>query len=688
MPALKYFKSITQIAQTCKVALLSRGSLTILSLAILAMIYSIQLGFIVISIALCYSILRNVLNRLGFNTVVTQSFITLTVYIIILQACVIAVWALYREFPLDKVVIVMTFGLLLTYLYRVALVQVEQPVTTRIPIADSRDVVSLIVALAIGILMVIPPMLITGTDLKSNLLGVINNSVDDANHAMMINDRIQFNRGVFHGIKAVDDNRIETLSFYPAGWHSANAIVIQSLKPDIQLGLPSLFAYGINKLFWFVILVFAFMRLIFYMYDKAFKQDRLGKWALVFVSTAGVIGSYWVLVDIFNIGFYSFFPQLISVILFAIVIIHSDNLDDKSQYEAIALLAMLAIGGSLSWILVLPILAVALLCYLYIHTPGRSSKTRLYNSLRFLIASFLRHLPLYLLIVVAVLLQLYIMSRSSHSVPFIEAISMTGRISIYNQAAVLVLSFGLILFFVLTKTAQKSAQALSGFLAISAVFCFALYMLQITNVYEPRYYFYKALYVFIVVAVPMAIIGFLGLLLKIRTTSSHTTMIFCSILVVVGTIYMISPNPSAEPTYQYIRGIRPLSPVDNKSIYNELAVNTLPRYYDKTATIYFDENRQLHDNLSNLLVRTNKKANDCFYAMRAKVEELSFSKQQEPMDEMMKPARHYCFENGYTLRLIVDDASLERYQKAINTMGLSHSVNLTSITASAEQRQL
>lgn len=647
-------------------------------------IYSAPLAFIFLSFFLTSHLISPIISKYkSLDSSIARLAITIVIYTVLLQSIILLSWALSREFPLTLTPLLYTAILILILIYRNVFFK-KLPfknIPAKTPFINISDIVSAGVALLFSLFMIAAPLYQNGLHQKSNLLSIINTSTDDANHAMMINDRLQFNRGVFLNISNENNNRLESLSFYPAGWHSFNALLIKALNPNIEPGLASLLAYGLTKVVWSAFSIFLFTKSIFLVYYTFIKRANRSIALYTFVSIAALLSVYWLITDIFNVGFYSFIPQFFSTSAFLILLLASLSSEEKPKYDTIALLTVIALGGSLSWILVLPIFAFFMIAWLLLSYRKNYSQI-----VKVLSVSLLRNLPFYSIVVLATLLQLLVMSKSTHAIPFTEAISLPGRIAIYSQTSVYVLCAGLVISLVVKDVVKKKMEYPYLLIGLGLVYCFALYIIQITTVHEPRYYFFKAMYVPLALIVPFAILGFTLLLLDIQKKSSAILTGVSLTLLVVASLFIISPNPNSEPTYEYFTGIRPLTALDNESIYNELKHSPIEKYDSKEITLYFDDQRKLHNDLSIMLARTNKINSECFTNARAAITELSLIKLPEPIPRMMETLKPHCLDKNFKIRLIVPEKNVSLYDKSLDDIGFRDSITVLSINESALRR--
>jgi hypothetical protein len=209
-------------------------------------------------------------------------------------------------------------ALLLNYIFKPKLS--TQPY--KISYLNPHDIISIAIALFILGLLTMGPIrnsIATYGSVNIPVVAVnyMNTSIDDTNHYSRINDRLQYDRGVIYKSDAVELVALrDTVSSYPPGWHSANAMLIKSVSPDIQLGGESLLGYVLTKLFWMFVLVYCFCRATLNLFSfSSIRKDRKKYVHLAWLLGALSFFSYYVLVEQFREGFYSFIPLMVWLLL-------------------------------------------------------------------------------------------------------------------------------------------------------------------------------------------------------------------------------------------------------------------------------------------------------------------------------------------------------------------------------------
>ena len=165
-----------------------------------------------------------------------------------------------------------------------------------------------------------------------------------------------------------------------------------------------------------------------------------------------------------------------------------------------------AIGGCLSWFLVLPAAIVTV-----IGTTLRQSRTS--NDSAAVTKTLLKTpyiIPIFL-VVLASLIELFIMltSHSPGSVSFSYGINMPGVTIYYGAGFYLLLFFGLLAFaYNSHKINPEYLKNILWMIIPLLIFCSFIFTFQIMTAGEIGYYFFKVLNLTIITAVPLCIVGF------------------------------------------------------------------------------------------------------------------------------------------------------------------------------------
>lgn len=643
----------------------------ILALLVICATYSLNLLLITVSMVLTYKIITPLLNIGVFNTRALRAVFVFFIYIIILQCVILSSWVLNRNFPLDATPALTVLVMTIAYVYRHYLLKVkfskEILPSKKVPLVRLGDIISIVVAILITLLIILPPLISTGAGKTSNIIALTSGNVDDAAHLGLLNDRLQFNRGVLYHSDATEN--VRTAGLYPAGWHSANAIIIKAIDPTISTGTESLIAYTISKVFWFFVLIFVFSRVIFTLY-KTLSNDEPSLPVTLWLTFGSLLFSILFLVDIFRTGFYSFIPQLIAALLLVPILIQLSLLTNESKkYQGTLLLLVAAcIGGGISWLLVLPALLLAIFLILLDHLRS----TKLLHFIKDTTSGVLDNLPLYGLLLVALIVQAYVMlaDHSTGSVSFIQGVLLSGGIGIYKDPFYLFIFIGLALCLLLfRKNSEKAIRYILYVTFSLLLFAGFLYVVQMIYLGKNAYYYYKALDVFTIVVIPIGLVGFALCIAWLANKRSKSIALAAALTLILVVIQFIGLDATS---LTYLKGQRPLSGALNESVYTELKLNANQKNYNnKNYIVYYIPGSVEQNDISTMTVKSNKPGGGCFDAVRSSfltyLTSLDFNNQLEIM-------RSSC--QGYTFNIITDNAHVEPLRVAVQNMQMQNRVKI------------
>ena len=639
----------------------------------LAIITSILLGspniiIITISLVILFKLFSPLPSKVVFDSYLFTIILIFFSYIILLQCTVLISWLISHDFSLSYTPLLLFGFILVMYLYNHLLHKKDVKI---IPIKDNRkivnvqDILSLSVATIIIFLIAIPPMIQARDYSESTFaMSIINGNVDDSSHLGLVNDHLQFGKGVIFHSDATDKTR--TGSFYPAGWHSISAVLIKTFNPTIETGSASLIAYSIQKLFWVFILTYLFSRVSFTIY-RFLSNSKLKAASYIWTTAAILFFSFIMLLPISKEGFYSFLPQLLSAML-ALPILAQICLekDTKLSYRSLPFLLIICLGGCLAWLLPLPAFALAVLLVIIRLVINRKVKIIFKNIYKII----KDNLIVLILLFSALITQLLIMgANKENSVSFINGILLDGGITMYNNFLYIFICVGFLASLLLASAKAKKNIHLLIYLVVSILlFCSFLYLVQLILIGRNAYYFYKTLDILIMVSLPFCIAGF-GLIIKnICNKEQITLAISLSIMILASSAIIIGLDRS---TLGYASGYRAFSSQIDNSIINELGNNiTQDNYFKKSYSFYYvpDSGFYFQNELSVMLVKSNELDSSCFNSIRHSIWD------SPPIEKLLGDIKKEC--SDYNISLVTNQASYDNFSQAVINMGLEKSVKI------------
>lgn len=578
------------------------------------LVFNIELASIVLSLVLVYLVFSDWLKPYVFDSKVTLVLLTPFFYFMILQCIALAGWLFNRNWPLNASALTSFIFLALYFLYTHsfgARYKDQVPHTKRAHFRRS-DFYALLIASIVTLTIILIPLFVGGFANRSSFVSLVTGNVDDGAHLALFNDRLQFNRGIIYHTNIA--NLVRSPGAYPLGWYSANAVVTKALYPTIQAGSgQSLGAYIVTKVFWFFILVFVFVKAVFIFTKILGDKKRLSPPGLTWAIASSLFFSVIFLSDFFLYGFYSLFPQLIATLLLAMTMFQVDNYrkDAHALFLALPLITILAISGSLTWLLILPpvLLVILILLLQRLRYVGLSSfKTELKNNI-------LLNFPIYILLGIALLIQYHTYTSASGSVSFMQGILMTGGAPIYSSLLYIFAIVGLALgVSFLNKKAVSSINSLSILFGSILILASIVYFIQISKIGTTAYYYYKIMSVAMIIILPIAITGYLlgieKLVKKIGLNLKQQVVLVPTVLVFV---MLIIPQLLDAQSFRYWVGDRVVSSKLNESIYQHIrAISSTKDYWNKHYTLYYLPNEQLQSAIGTMMLKASKPSSSCF----------------------------------------------------------------------------
>jgi hypothetical protein len=631
------------------------------------------LGFFIPFIALAaslvfsYKIMTRVLSKKLFDSNFFVFAVSIFFYMLILQGIVLISWLFSHNFPLS-VCGPLTLPILIV-LSRLAPKIQKKKLSSIVRKREKYfavDVVPVIVCIVAFLLVVVLPIVHSGSTGPSSAIVLINRVIDDPNHLGLLNDRLNFDRGIILNSDAESHTESEGVSFYPAGWHSANAVIIKAFYPHISTGAESLIAYAITKVFWFLFLVYIFVRTILGLYR--FYSKEIPSLAIqIWITLASLLFTLWFLIDPFMDGFYSFIPQLIIVPLFVLSLIQLSTLrkgDSQNFLAALIVPAALCMGSAVTWMLLFPVFALTLLLCMFnvLHDWG------IKKSLKDLVSNIPQYLLFYLLIITPVVVQLMTSGGTGGSVSLIQGLLLPGPIQTYPTTFYDFIFVGLALFIVFTiKTVKQNAlKPILFYLLVIAGFCAALYILQIYKEQTALYYYFKSLSTFTIMAIILFIVGSSFALQWIESKTSRLFTILISIIIILLSVQFVFTKPLL---LTYISGGRATSAVTNKEIFNMLTNRySQKNYNNKEVVIFYPDNNPNLNEVAARLLSSNKPFTTCY----SELKRASFS--TKPALFSVQPILKFCSDANIKITYYVDADSAQNVGEIINAAHLNDRV--------------
>lgn len=641
-------------------------------ITIITIIYSVNLFAILASVLLIYIAIKRITFTPWTSSTLFRIVITPFLYICLLQAVVLCVWVVNKNFPLTMTPLVL-LGLLIAamayYFY-----YTKEPFVTKQPPRQGNkkityyDILSLILAVTITGIVALGPLFTTGIGNKSSVLGLINMNVDDATHISMINDRVQFNRGVLYHTDATDNLRTYSqVTIYPTSWHAANTAIITSINKIITSGVDTIIAYIISKLFWFLLLLFFFIRSLFALYDVILNGRKTSRLAVLWIVLGGTYLAVYLLFDNFREGFYSFIPQLLAVSAVIPFLLRSNTSLGNNELKYLLPITILCICGSLAWLLTLPLFGCVILFILLSQFNFAKPK----KTIVAIFKSQLPYLPLYLMLIVAAGVQLYISTRPadpSLSLSFVESINLRGPIALFPDILYYFIFIGIALFVAFSR--QKNLTPFTfvfALLCISLGFTAFIYLVQSFTSGNPQYYYYKVLNIALTVAIPVTVVGFALLIQTILQNKGRQTAIYCLVLLYLSMLIFIglnkTENPSSITSAEYVAGVRHSPGPANELTWKLATLQTQSSYMDKTFTLFYHPDPILRTNIAytnTMILKANKPDDACFTAVLNTIIARDTNHQQT-----IQSISSHCTDK-HTIRIIADGEDYTKLNEALN----------------------
>lgn len=633
---------------------------------------SANIFIISLSLLITYKLLSPYISRLIFDSKLLILVLTSISYVILLQCSVLVSWLISHNFPLDATPSLLLIILFVFYGFDRHLNRKLPILTddnTKIKCLNMQDIVSLITAIIIIGVIIIPPLSLHPTYAKSTaIMSLITGNVDDTGQLSLVNDNIQFNRGILY--KSDAEGKTRNGGFYPAGWNSVSAIFIKTILPQIKTGSASLVAYALQKLFWFFVLLFLLSRVSLAVY-KFLRNKQPTASSYVWIGTSALFMSYTFLLPIFKEGFYSFLPQLISTLLIIPILIQLIKEKNSSySFRLLPILFIVGIGGSLAWILPLPaffLTAVLVVLCLALNRKIDITKKNFKDILR-------RNILLLAFIFLAVLIQLYTMTHNSNasSTTFLAGILMGGGITTYNQSFYLLIGSGFLLsLFLGDKKTKRNIHILLILFASLILFCSYIYLVQMEHLGKNEYYYFKVLDILTLAAIPFCLTG-LGIIVeKISNNGKNIIAATAISLIVVTAIPQVIGIDAS--TLSFARGYRAFSSQIDNSMLKELDQNvSQANYFNKKYSFFYtpDVTFYFQNEVAAMMAKSNTPDSECFTSVRHNIWTTP------SINQLIDTITQNCL--GYTIDLVTNETNFNAFTTAVADRGMDSTIVVKS----------
>ncbi|MGH7196896.1 MAG: hypothetical protein ACREGJ_04000 [Candidatus Saccharimonadales bacterium] len=582
-------------------------------LSLVGVYYSLNLLVLLLSLGAAYFLLRPLLYSTTFDTVFARLIASLMLYVVILQAVVLTSWLIDHNMSLRAVLDITLVILYVSLIWRWFTEKkwyMDLSDESGSRIIGRIDVICITVALGLILLVFLGPI-IKNDKLSSEVaLNYINTSLDDSNHLSRINDRLQLDRGVLANTDKVEYVVLaESISSYPPGWHSANAIIIDSLWPNIKVGSHTVVAYVISKAFWLFVLAYLFCKAIFHFYRKYINESFTGYGlvTITWLTGAAAFFAYYALLEQFREGFYSFIPQLIFLLLAMLLFTQKELTSERSSGRTFVALMLTTVGITLSWILALPAISLAILV-----TYLLSSNIRVVGKNITRVSTQLGHfLPLLLISVAAIFVQIYLIVTTDYR-SFSEAVNDPGAISLHSDWYYVFLVVGIAAFYRLAIARASYLNGVTVFLLGLLGFSLFIFLFQMYSIGKIEYYSLKTINTFVVVSLPLAIVGIYALLERASQGYSRLTQIAITLLTLFSLPIIIGVNPTNTSNLAYLVGRRDLSSSEITYIHHSLDERSkVPVEHRTQDVIFYTPGRVGHNIVASNILRSIQHIDTC-----------------------------------------------------------------------------
>lgn len=629
---------------------------------------SLNIFIISLSIFILNKVISPSLNKDIFNSIFFKSVLIFFVYIVIAQCSVMIAWLINHNFPLDQTTFISLILISFIYFYKRFILKEKLNSNQIIKPINLQDYIPIIISALIVIVTIVSPIITQPhIDTESTIvMSMINGNVDDSSHLGLMNDSLQFNRGVLFNSDNANNARND--GFYPAGWQSISSILVKTFVPNIKTGTDSMLAYGILKFFWIFIIFYLLIKssYLFYVFITR-KKNNLNTYIWLSLAT-GLLGSIFIL-PIAREGFYSLLPLLISSLLAIPLLIQicleKEKIKPSKKIPSIIFLVL--VGGCLPWFLPLP--AFLLATFILILIVAFDKKIlNLIKNISYVIKDNLIEL---IILATAILTQLFIMSSNKDGVSFIEGILLDGGITKYSSAFYTLLCIGVIFSIMFAKLkAQKSLYIIISFALSILLFSLLIYIVQITSIGNNAYYYYKVLNILTVILIPICIVGLGEFITSLNKTKGKILEFLIYIMFLIVIFISLGPNIS---TLAYAGGHREFPDQVGNSLYYELKNNiTQDNYFNKKYTFYYTPgvNYFVQNEVATYTAKSNEPSSNCFSTVRRAI----WGSPQ--INLLLTYITEQC--KGYTVDIVTDKDNFNKFNQAVIEMNLTDSIKIKS----------
>lgn len=645
---------------------------TAISIVLISIIIkSLNLPIMALSIFVLYKLFYPLLNKYVFDSKTLSASLIFFCYIILLQCSVLITWIFNKSFPLSQTPALTFLIILAIYGYNILLNRKKndkQP-ETKVAAINIQDIISLIITLAVSITILIAPIKQNPSNdpLSTLSISLISGNVDDAAHLGLVNDHLQFDRGITFGSDVADKTRND--GFYPASWHSVSALLIKTVSPSIKTGSSSLLAYGIQKLFWFSFLLFMLIRVSFTAYVFIMgKKDKLKTDSIIWISAATTLFGCVFLIPIYQDGFYSFMPQLTAALLVIPVIMQvCKDSSEKDPYKILPVLFLICFGGCLAWFLPLPAFAVTALLIVILLSINKKIPKMFNNLLQIL----KENAVILSVLACAIITQLIVMSSNNaeKSVSFINGLLLDGGIAKYDNNFFLFISIGFLAYLLFSdRNIKKKLNFILCLILPMILYCVFIYLVQMKYLGRSSYYYFKMFNVLTIILLPYSIVG-LGL--AIKKVCGKGQIIMTLLLSIIALSWMTLFMGLNISILSYAGGYRDISAQISSSLVKELSGDTSQdNYFNKKYTFYYvpGSTYYLENEIAGMIIKSNEPDSSCFNNIRR----ITWSSPQ--ISSLLSSMSIEC--KDYHIDIITNQDNLAKFNQAVTDMGMDSQVKV------------
>lgn len=557
------------------------------------LIYSPLLLVVIISIVLTYKLLDRKFSQDYIDSRFLVIVISLFTYMSIVCLVVLISSALV-ETSLGVVLVISGLLIAALFIYDISIVRVNYTVRRRW--FSASDGFALGVTCVALFFLGIFPLIKTGAlQHHSNILITITGNVDNGTHLAIFNDYINFQTNRIWDTSHI--SRSSAGGFYPSSWHGANAAIVSTLSPSIKAGVDTIVAYSLVYLFWIGVLIFLSSKLCLAFFQRLRGPKRPHVASLISIGVSLLLAVYLFSVHLLELGFFTFIPQLIVMLLF-IYCFQQIMKQGVSSKGILGLTALYAAASLAAWVLLLPAALLAIAVTLLFSVK----LIRKQLVFRELISSW----PLCFIALMSIISQLWLMHRitAKSTVGLVEGLSLNGWVPIYDPLIYLVLIGGLIGAVLLSKKHGEIYKP-TLVVAISTLVTSAfIFFVQLYTTGSNHYYYYKSLLILPVILVPIGV-AVLAFVINKVSRSDRGVALTLVFFIPLSILLLIPSDPSIP---RYLSGARDVSPIVNQYI---IQVTRKTDYPTKNVSVILSGTIKSSD-ISTLLLQANRPYSDCF----------------------------------------------------------------------------